>query len=222
MNRLEASPTTHSCYSLSPQDTSSNSCCCERSTGQGQRGQSLRSEGRLGPHPPIPRPRGHDEERDVQERRLRALVRCPDYRVRDPRGFAGGARSGQASRRGPRTQGPVRSLRRRAGSGSPVRQEGRPEAQGSSERTVSKEVRKSSHRESKAPRGQSASQSVQPKERFSAQTDDRPDAQVRLHLRRGFEREGTCENQAVPLDPRRRLRRVCASSPIQSRVEPSA
>ena len=32
-----------------------------------------------GAHPPIPRPRGHDEERDVQERRLRTLVRCPDY-----------------------------------------------------------------------------------------------------------------------------------------------
>jgi hypothetical protein len=42
---------------------------------------------------------------------------------------------------------------------------------------------------------------------------------TRLHLPRGFGHEGARENQAVPLGPRRGLRRVRASGRVQGRVE---
>src|SRR5918995_706873 len=45
--------------------------------------QGIRPEGRLDSYPSLQRSRRNDQERHLQERRLRTLVRCPDDRGRD-------------------------------------------------------------------------------------------------------------------------------------------
>lgn len=64
----------------------------------------------------------------------------------------------------------------------------------------------------KKPGSSGASWSFQSERRFPPQADNQPDTGVRLHLRRGFERErDEPKPKALPLHPRRGLRRVPAS-----------